>query len=99
MNRCKECEYFKNDCGFSSVDAQLKLDGNFVACGQFKKMDMWNFIHSATKISFPDEVRSSWNLLFEYIPAGEPCTQYRLYLDDNGIRKYTKISLKTGMNV
>lgn len=37
MNKCKDCEYFKDDCGFASVDKQLDLDGNFVACGQFKK--------------------------------------------------------------
>lgn len=37
MNKCKDCEYFKNDCGFSEVDKQLNLNGNFVACGQFKR--------------------------------------------------------------
>jgi len=35
MNKCKDCELFKNGCGFSNVDKQLMLDGNFVACGQF----------------------------------------------------------------
>ena len=35
MNKCKDCQHFKNDCGFSNVDKQLGLDGNFVACGQF----------------------------------------------------------------
>ena len=35
MNKCKDCELFKNGCGFSNVDEQLGLDGNFVACGQF----------------------------------------------------------------
>lgn len=38
MNKCKDCEYFMKDCGFSSVDQQLGLNGNFVACGQFKKV-------------------------------------------------------------
>ena len=37
MYKCKDCEYFKDNCGFASVDKQLGLDGNFVACGQFKK--------------------------------------------------------------
>lgn len=37
MNKCKNCELFKNGCGFSIVDEQLGLDGNFVACGQFVK--------------------------------------------------------------
>ena len=37
MNKCKNCEYFKDDCGFASVDKQLNLDGNFAACGQLKK--------------------------------------------------------------
>ena len=36
MKKCKDCQFFLNDCGFSKVDKQLKLtDGNFVACGQF----------------------------------------------------------------
>lgn len=35
MNKCKDCGLFKNGCGFSNVDEQLGLDGNFVACGQF----------------------------------------------------------------
>ena len=37
MNKCKDCEHFKNDCGFSNVDEQLGLNGDFVACGQFVK--------------------------------------------------------------
>lgn len=37
MRKCKDCELFKNGCGFSNVDEQLGLDGNFVACGQFVK--------------------------------------------------------------
>ena len=37
MNKCKDCEYFKNDCGFSNVDKQLGLNGDFIACGQFVK--------------------------------------------------------------
>lgn len=40
MNKCKDCQHFKNDCGFSNVDEQLGLDGNFVACGQFVKSDV-----------------------------------------------------------
>lgn len=39
MNKCKDCKYFKNDCGFASIDKQLGLDGNFVACGHFLKLD------------------------------------------------------------
>lgn len=35
MKKCKDCALFKNGCGFSNVDEQLGLDGNFVACGQF----------------------------------------------------------------
>lgn len=35
MRKCKDCGLFKNGCGFSDVDNQLGLDGNFVACGQF----------------------------------------------------------------
>lgn len=35
MSKCKDCKLFKNGCGFSNVDEQLELDGNFVACGQF----------------------------------------------------------------
>lgn len=37
MNKCKDCEHFKKDCGFSNVDEQLGLNGNFVACGRFVK--------------------------------------------------------------
>lgn len=37
MNKCKDCQHFKNDCGFSNVDEQLGLNGNFAACGQFVK--------------------------------------------------------------
>ena len=37
MNRCKDCKYFKDDCGFANVDKQLHLDGNFAACVQFQK--------------------------------------------------------------
>lgn len=35
MNKCKDCELFKNGCGFSDADEKLGLNGNFVACGQF----------------------------------------------------------------
>lgn len=37
MNKCKDCELFKNGCGFSDTDEKLGLNGNFVACGQFVK--------------------------------------------------------------
>ncbi len=40
MNKCKNCEFFKNDCGFSNIDEQLGLNGDFVACGQFVKSDV-----------------------------------------------------------
>ena len=39
MKKCKDCLLFKNGCGFSSVDEKLNLDGNFVACGQFKSKE------------------------------------------------------------
>ena len=45
------------DCGFSSVDRQLGLNGNFVACGQFKKgkftttKDMKQELHGKEKRS------------------------------------------------
>ena len=57
MKKCKDCEYFMKDCGFSSVDRQLGLDGNFVACGQFKKgkfatiKDMEQELHGKEKRS------------------------------------------------
>ena len=35
MYKCKDCKHFRKDCGFSKVDEQLGLDGEFVACGQF----------------------------------------------------------------
>ena len=37
MNKCKDCQHFKNDCEFSNVDELLGLNGDFVACGQFVK--------------------------------------------------------------
>lgn len=37
MRKCKDFELFKNGCGFSNVDEQLGLNGNFVACDQFVK--------------------------------------------------------------
>lgn len=37
MNKCKDCELFKNSCEFSYTDEKLGVDGNFVACGQFVK--------------------------------------------------------------
>ena len=57
MNKCKDCEYFMKDCGFSSVDRQLGLNGNFVACGRFKKgkfatiKDMEQELHGKEKKS------------------------------------------------
>ena len=52
MNKCKDCELFKNGCGFSNVDEQLGLDGNFVACGQFIKKE----INQYSKYSYDREV-------------------------------------------
>lgn len=45
MKKCKDCGLFKNECGFSEVDEQLGLNGNFVACGQFieKQCDSMDF--------------------------------------------------------
>lgn len=37
MNKCRDCKYFKNGCGFSDADEKLELNGNFIACGQFKR--------------------------------------------------------------
>ncbi|MCM1200251.1 MAG: hypothetical protein NC548_31245 [Lachnospiraceae bacterium] len=37
MKKCKDCLYFKNGCGFSDVDKELNLDGDFEACGHFKR--------------------------------------------------------------
>lgn len=37
MRKCKDCELFKNGCGFSNVDEQLGLNGDFVACGHIVK--------------------------------------------------------------
>ena len=49
MNKCKDCELFKNGCDFSNVDEQLGLDGNFVACGQFiEKESNQNSEHNPT---------------------------------------------------
>ena len=39
MRKCKDCKLFKNGCGFSNVDEQLGLNGDFVACGQFVKVN------------------------------------------------------------
>ena len=36
MKKCKDCLLFMNGCGFSEVDKELNLNGDFVACGQFK---------------------------------------------------------------
>lgn len=38
MRKCIDCKLFKNECGFSNVDKQLGLNGDFVACGQFVKV-------------------------------------------------------------
>lgn len=35
MKKCKECELFKNGCGFSEVDKELNFDGDFDACSHF----------------------------------------------------------------
>lgn len=57
MRKCKDCEYFMKDCEFSSVDRQLGLNGNFVACGHFKKgkfaiiKDMEQELHGKEKRS------------------------------------------------
>lgn len=37
MNKCKNCDLFKNGCGFSNADERLELDGNFDTCCQFIK--------------------------------------------------------------
>lgn len=52
MNKCKDCELFKNGCEFSNVDEQLGLDGNFVACGQFIKKE----INQCSQYSYDREV-------------------------------------------
>ena len=39
MRKCKDCYLFKNKCGFSNVDEQVGLNGDFVACGQFVKVN------------------------------------------------------------
>lgn len=36
LKKCKDCLLFMNGCGFSDVDKKLNLNGDFVACGQFK---------------------------------------------------------------
>lgn len=36
FQKCKDCSFFKNGCGFSKVDKRLNLDGDFEACGHFK---------------------------------------------------------------
>lgn len=40
MNKCKDCKYFKDDCVFASVTKKIGIDGNFVACSQFKKLSV-----------------------------------------------------------
>lgn len=36
MKKCKDCIYFKNECGFAVVDKKFNHDGEFEACGRFK---------------------------------------------------------------
>lgn len=60
---------------------------------------IWDFIYNAEKILFPNDIKSTWDLLMEYISDGEPNLQYRLYKDENGNNKFAKIDLKTGANI
>ena len=60
MNKCKDCQHFKNDCGFSNVDEQLGLNGDFVACGQFVKCDN----NSLNVISCIPPIEPAIHLLF-----------------------------------
>lgn len=55
VNKCKDCKYFKDDCEFASVNKQLGLDGNFVACGQFENLSVIRYCLSCSN-SFPEEV-------------------------------------------
>ena len=61
--------------------------------------NIWDFIHKAEKVLFPNDIKSTWTLLVEYIPYGEFYTQYRLYKDENGNNKFAKIDLRTGDNI
>ena len=58
-----------------------------------------DFIYNAEKILFPNDIKSTCDLLMEYISDGEPNSQYRLYKDENGNNKFAKIDLKTGANI
>lgn len=49
--------------------------------------ELWNYVHTATKVLFPDEVRETCKLVAEFIPDGEFYSQYRLYLDEHGNKK------------
>lgn len=62
MNKCKDCEYFKDDCGFASVNKQLCLDENFVACGQFKKSSVIRDCLTCSN-SFSEEGNSTRDIL------------------------------------
>lgn len=57
---------------------------------------VWDFIRSAEKIKFPQEVQVEYELVAEYVVDW---TQYRLYITDSGDMKYAKINLKTGENL
>ena len=61
--------------------------------------NVWGFIHKASKVLFPGDIKSTWRLLAEYISENEPFTQYRLYEDETGNGKYVKINLRIGINV
>ena len=60
---------------------------------------IWDFIHKAEKVLFPNDINTTWALLREYIPDGEFNSQYRLYKDENGNNKFAKIDLRTGINI
>lgn len=60
--------------------------------------NVWEFIHKASKVLFPEDIKSNWRLLAEYISDNEPFIQYRLYKTATGNGKYAKIDLRTGIN-
>ena len=63
MNKCKDCKYFRYDCEFASLtDKQLGLDGNFVACGQFKKSSVIRDCLSCSN-SFSEEGNKNGDIL------------------------------------
>lgn len=61
--------------------------------------NVWEFIHKASKIQFPGNVKLEWRFLGEYISENEPYIQYRLYKDEIGNERYAKIDIRTGINV